>query len=162
MSKIQIRKATPKDSSLILEFVKGLAIYEKAEDQVTASVKDIQESIFGIASTVNALICTIDDEPAGFAVYFYNYSTWLGENGLYLEDLFVLPELRGNGAGKALLKRLAAIAVQEKCTRFEWSVLDWNTPAIDFYDALGAKPQKEWIKYRLSGKALLKFAREEK
>ncbi|MCF6246860.1 MAG: GNAT family N-acetyltransferase [Desulfobacula sp.] len=159
MSDIQIRKATIEDSSLILGFVKLLAVYEKAQDKVTATVRDIQKSIFGADSSVSALICTIGGKPAGFAVFFFNYSTWLGENGLYLEDLFVSPEFRGSGAGKALLKHLANIAIQKKCSRFEWSVLDWNKPAIDFYDSLGAKPQKEWVKYRLSGNALIKFGR---
>ncbi len=94
----------------------------------------------------------------GFAVFFYNHSTWLGRPGLYLEDLFISPEYRGSGAGKALLKHLAKIAVSQKCPRFEWSVLDWNTPAIEFYKGIGAKPQDEWIKYRLSGDALMEFA----
>ncbi len=160
MLDITIRNASIEDASLILDFVKGLAIYEKAESEVTATPEDIKQSLFGDESKADALICSIDQQPVGFAVYFYNYSTWLGRPGIYLEDLFVLPEYRGSGAGKALLKHLAKFAVSQNCPRFEWSVLDWNTPAIEFYYGLGAKPQDEWIKYRLSGEALTKFALE--
>ncbi|HEY8569978.1 GNAT family N-acetyltransferase, partial [Microbulbifer sp.] len=102
--------------------------------------------------------CNIDNKPVGFAVYFFNYSTWLGKNGLYLEDLYISPEYRGAGAGKALLKHLAKIAVSKNCGRFEWSVLDWNEPAIRFYQSIGAKSQDEWVGYRLAGNALEEFA----
>ncbi len=158
MSDITIRNASIEDACLILDFVKALAIYEKAEFEVTATPKDIEQSLFGEGSKADALICLIDKQPVGFAVYFYNYSTWLGQPGLYLEDLFISPEYRGSGAGTALLKHLAKIAVSNNCSRFEWSVLDWNTPAIELYKGLGATPQDEWIKYRLSGDALTKFA----
>ncbi len=158
MSNIEIRKATVEDSSLILRFVTELAIYEKAEHEVKATESDIQESLFGSDSKTNAIICNINNEPVGFAVYFFNYSTWLGKHGLYLEDLYVSPEFRGSGAGKALLKHLAKIALSKNCGRFEWSVLDWNEPAIQFYQSIGAKPQAEWVSYRLTGKSLEEFA----
>ena len=155
---LTIRKATTEDTTLILHFVTELAIYEKAEYEVVATESDIRKTLFGENASAHALICSIDDKPIGFAVYFYNYSTWLGKNGLYLEDLYVSSKHRGSGAGKALLKHLANIAVAENCGRFEWSVLDWNEPAIDFYQSIGAKPQDEWIGYRLSGDALKAFA----
>ena len=158
MSEIIIRPAVAADTALILKFVKDLAVYEKAEHEVAASEEDIMGSLFGIDSTAEALICTVDGKPAGYAVYFYNYSTWLGRKGLYLEDLYVTPESRGKGAGKALLQYLAKTAVSEKCGRFEWSVLDWNTPAIEFYESIGALPQTEWVAYRLTGESLMKFA----
>lgn len=158
MSTIEIRKATIEDSSLILKFVTELAIYEKAEHEVKATQSDIQKSLFGSDSKTKAIICNIDNKPVGFAVYFYNYSTWLGKHGLYLEDLYVSSEYRGSGAGKAMLKQLAKIALSKNCGRFEWSVLDWNKPAIEFYQSIGAKPQTEWVGYRLAGKSLEEFA----
>ena len=158
MKKFEIREAEVEDSQLILKFVKELAIYEKAEDQVGATAEDIKQSIFGSDSTTHAIICMIDGEPVGFAVYFFNYSTWLGKNGLYLEDLYIAPMHRKIGAGKAILQHLAQIAVSKGCGRFEWSVLDWNQPAIDFYKSIGARPQNKWIIYRLSGQELIDFA----
>lgn len=158
MSDIDIREATIDDSALILRFVKELARYEKAEHEVIATEADIKESLFAQGSTTHAVICSSNNQPIGFAVYFFNYSTWLGKHGLYLEDLYVSPEYRGVGAGKALLKHLANIAVARGCGRFEWSVLDWNEPAINFYQSIGAKPQDEWIGYRLAGPALARFA----
>ena len=160
MSEIEIREATVEDSSLILNFVKELAKFERAASEVTASVEDIRRSIFGVDSTVQALICSMNNEPIGFAVYFYNYSTWKGKNGLYLEDIYITPEYRSKGAGKKLLKYLAKIAVSKDCGRFELSVLDWNESAIKFYESIGAKPQSEWIVYRLAGDALRDFADE--
>ena len=159
MKNITIRDAVTSDSAQILAFIKDLASYENAVDEVVAEEKDIQESIFGQNSSVKALICLLGEEPIGFAVYFYNYSTWQGKKGLYLEDLYVSPEHRGIGAGKELLKHLAKIAVSQNCGRFEWSVLDWNKPAIDFYESIGAKPKKEWIGYQLTGGALYDFSR---
>jgi len=159
MSNINIKKATIADAALILRFVKELACYEKAENEVFATEADVKSSLFGPNTTTNAVICSIDDEPIGFAVYFFNYSTWLGKHGLYLEDLYVSPAHRNIGAGKALLKHLANIAITKKCGRFEWSVLDWNEPAIKFYQSIGAKPQNEWVSYRLSGQALESFAK---
>jgi len=155
---IEIREAIENDSAQILTFIKELASYEKAIDEVVAEEKDIRESVFGSNSSVKALICTLDEKPIGFAVYFYNYSTWQGKKGLYLEDLYVSPEHRGVGAGKELLKHLAKIAVSQGCGRFEWSVLDWNEPAIKFYDSIGAKPKTEWVGYQLAGSALYEFS----
>ena len=155
---ISIRPASAADAALILHFIRELAIYEKAEDQVEATAETLASSLFGPGSPSRALICEQDGEAVGFAVYFFNYSTWQARKGLYLEDLFVLPTARGQGAGKRLLQHLAGIAVQEGCGRFEWSVLDWNQPAIDFYDAIGARPQTEWVRYRMTGAALRDFA----
>ena len=159
MSETVIRNATIEDAALILDFVKELARYEKAEDEVVATIEDIRNNLFSPDTTTQALICTQDGMAIGFAVYFLNFSTWLGKNGLYLEDLYVSPDHRGTGAGKKLLKYLAEIAVNNHCGRFEWSVLDWNEPAIRFYESIGAKPQSEWIGYRLEGQSLLDFAR---
>ena len=158
MSEIQIREATVEDSSLILNFVKESAKFERAASEVSATVEDIQRSIFGADSTVHALICSINNEPIGFAVYFYNYSTWQGKNGLYLEDIYITPKYRGKGAGKMLFNHIAKIAALKDCGRFEWSVLNWNRSAIEFYESFGAKPQNEWIIYRLDRKALRDFA----
>ena len=148
MSVIRIRQATFEDSALILRFVTELAIYEKAQHEVIATQADIENSLFAGDSTANALICSMDNEPVAYAVYFFNYSTWLGKPGLYLEDLYVSPKYRRAGAGMALLKHLAKIALSRNCGRFEWSVLDWNEPAIRFYKSIGAKPQDEWVAYR--------------
>lgn len=158
MSAIEVRQATVEDSDLILRFVIELATYEKAENEVIATLADIEHSLFGRDSTTKAVICNMNNKPIGFAVYFFNYSTWLGKHGLYLEDLYVSTEYRSVGAGKALLKHLAKIALSKNCGRFEWSVLDWNEPAIKFYQSIGAKPQDEWVGYRLTGKALEEFA----
>jgi GNAT superfamily N-acetyltransferase len=155
---IDIRPATPEDAELILRFITDLAIYEKAEHEVKTDAAGIRASLFADGSTAHGLICELDGQPIGYAVYFFNYSTWLGRHGLYLEDLYVSPEARGLGAGKALLRHLAQLAVARDCGRFEWSVLDWNTPAIDFYESFGASPQSEWTTYRLTGQALLDFA----
>jgi GNAT superfamily N-acetyltransferase len=155
---IDIRPATPDDAELILRFITDLAIYEKAEHEVKTDAAGIRDSLFADGSTAHGLICEYEGKPIGYAVYFFNYSTWLGKHGLYLEDLYVSPEVRGLGAGKALLRHLAQLAVARGCGRFEWSVLDWNTPAIDFYESFGASPQSEWTTYRLTGQALLDFA----
>jgi len=144
-----IRKAKIEDAEIILNFVIELARYEKAEHEVTATIDDIRNSIFGSQTSTYALICEHNKQPIGFAVYFFNYSTWQGKNGLYLEDLYVTPTARGIGAGKALFRELAHIAKENNCGRFEWSVLDWNKPAIDFYESLGATPKYEWLGYRL-------------
>ena len=155
---LNIRPATRDDAALILRFITDLAIYEKAEHEVKTDVAGIESSLFAEGSTAHALICEHDGQPIGYAVYFFNYSTWLGKHGLYLEDLYVSPQSRGVGAGKALLRHLAQIAVSKGCGRFEWSVLDWNTPAIEFYESFGARPQDEWTTYRLTGQALQDFA----
>lgn len=155
---LHIRPATIADAALILRFITELAVYEKAGDQVAATVDSIGASLFGPDTPARALICEADGVAVGFAVYFFNYSTWQAKKGLYLEDLYVSPASRGQGAGKALLRHLAAIAVEQDCGRFEWSVLDWNQPAIDFYLSIGALPQDEWVRYRMHGAALRDFA----
>lgn len=150
-----IRDAIPSDAKAIFDFIVELAIYEKAEDQVLCTEKMIHDSLFAEGATAKAIVCENDlGKVTGYAIYFYNYSTWLAKKGLYLEDLYVTETERGVGAGKKLITYLAALAVKEGCGRFEWSVLDWNTPAIDFYESLGAKPQSEWTVYRLTGKPL--------
>jgi len=158
MSRLVIREAKPEDSNVILNFILELAKYENLEPEVLATETSIRNSIFGSESSTKALICEKDGIPVGYAIYFFNYSTWLGKHGLYLEDLYISQAERGFGAGKALLKYLARIAVSKDCGRFEWSVLDWNQPAIDLYMSLGAEPQNEWIVYRLSGQKLLDLA----
>ncbi|WP_298923804.1 GNAT family N-acetyltransferase [uncultured Ramlibacter sp.] len=158
MATIDIRPAQADDAALILRFIKELAAYEKAEDEVVASEADIRASLFGADSPARALVCSVDGVAAGFAVYFFNYSTWQGRKGLYLEDLYLTPAHRGVGAGKALLQQLARIAVAQGCGRFEWSVLDWNEPALQFYRSIGAWPMDEWVRYRLAGPALAAFA----
>lgn len=154
-----IRAATAADAATILGFVRDLADYEKAVHEVEASEESVAASLFGPNSVTHALICEAPDgRPAGFAVWFLNYSTWQARNGLYLEDLYVAPEHRGAGIGKLILRHLARLAVEKGCGRFEWSVLDWNEPAIRVYEAIGAEPQKEWIRYRLAGDRLKCFA----
>lgn len=160
MSELSIRTAVENDAETILYFIRELAIYEKAEHEVLATVETIKSSMFCDNSGVHGLICEIDGKPIGFAVYFYNYSTWLAKPGLYLEDLYVSPEFRGKGAGIALLKQLANIALEKGCGRFEWSCLDWNTPSREFYESLGAQPQSEWLGYRMSGNTLVDFAKK--
>jgi GNAT superfamily N-acetyltransferase len=155
---IHIRPATHADAALILRFITELAVYEKAEHEVVASVADIQASLFSAQSSAKALICEMNGEAIGFCVYFFSYSTWLGKPGLYLEDLYVSPSSRGSGAGKQMLRHLARIACETGCGRFEWSVLDWNEPAIGFYESIGASAQSEWVRYRLAGDALTAFA----
>ena len=158
MPNIHIRPATADDAALILGFIRELAIYEKAEHEVLATEDDLRRSLFGAQARGWALICSVDGVAAGFAVYFFNYSTWQGRQGLYLEDLYLSPSHRNLGAGKALLQHLARIAVENGCGRFEWSVLDWNEPALQFYRSIGAWAMDEWTRYRLAGEALDKFA----
>ena len=155
---ITIREATPQDVTQIRQFIIELAVYEKAEHEVEASTDDLLNTLFGETATAHSLICEKDGKAIGFAVYFFNYSTWQGKNGLYLEDLYISPDYRGLGAGKAVLQHLARIAITNNCGRFEWSVLDWNKPAIEFYESLGAKPKSEWLGYRMDGDALTHFA----
>ena len=157
---LTIRPAVRDDAALILRFITELAIYERAEHEVKTDVAGIESSLFAEGATAAALICERNGQPIGYAVYFFNYSTWLGRNGLYLEDLYVTPEVCGTGAGKALLRHLARMAVSRGCGRFEWSVLDWNEPAIRFYESLGARPQDEWTTYRLTGTALQALAEQ--
>jgi len=157
-SELSIRPAKESDTKTILFFIKELANYERAPEEVVATENSIRESMFGERKYAYGLIAEQDGKPLGFAVYFFNYSTWLGRPGLYLEDLYVNPESRGLGIGRALLKRVAQIAVERNCSRFEWSVLDWNEPSIKFYEKIGAVALKEWVLFRLSGPALLDFA----
>jgi GNAT superfamily N-acetyltransferase len=152
------RQARPTDANAIYDMIYELAVYEKAPEEVVTTADEIRATLFGEGSKTEALICEIDGKIAGYAVFFTSYSTWLGRNGIYMEDLYISPDFRGQGAGKALLKHIAQCAVQRKCGRLEWSVLDWNQPAIDFYLSIGALPQSEWVRYRLDGEALLKFA----
>lgn len=158
MSELVIRPAEPADAEQILAFVTELAIFEKAQHEVVATVADIHERLFGESANVDALIAEIHGEPVGFAVYFLNFSTWLGRNGIFLEDLYITPAARGCGHATALLRHLARTAVANGYGRFEWNVLDWNAPAIAFYESIGARPQSEWIGYRLDGAALAAFA----
>ena len=155
---LEIRPATIDDAGLLMRFVRELAIYEKAEHEVLATEDDLRRDLFGPESRVEALICEWQGEPIGHAIFFMNYSTWLGKYGIFLEELYITPEQRGNGAGKALLRHVAGIAVARDCGRFEWNVLDWNEPAIRFYESLGARAQSEWVGYRLTGDALADLA----
>jgi GNAT superfamily N-acetyltransferase len=156
-----IRPATRVDIPQILTFIRALAAYERAPDAVTATEAGLERDGFGPNPIYFCLIAEHDGRAAGFALYFFNYSTWLGRPGIYLEDLFVEPELRGLGIGKALLERVAAIAVEKGCQRFEWAVLDWNTPAIEFYRARGAEFMDEWRIVRVTGEALKGLAKAE-
>ncbi len=155
----RFRFAREGDVPLILDFIRRLAAYEHMEDQVTATEELLREGIFE-KKKAEVLFALEDGRPVGFALFFHNFSTFLGRAGLYLEDLFVLPEYRGRGYGKALLRRLAAIAAERGCGRLEWWCLDWNRPSIDFYLSLGAVPMDEWTVYRLTGDTLDRLGRE--
>lgn len=153
-----IKEATEKDTGLILKFIKDLAEYEKLLPEVKADVRTLGKNLFGKKRYAECIIAYLDDEPAGFALFFHNFSTFLGKPGLYLEDLFVKPEFRNKGIGKSLIRHLAKIAKQRGCGRFEWWVLDWNKSSIEFYKRLGAEPMDEWTVYRVAGKALDELA----
>jgi GNAT superfamily N-acetyltransferase len=153
-----IRPATPADLKLITSLVRELAEYEKLGHQAVATEADFESSLFGQVPKAHALIVEADGEPAGFALYFYNFSTFLGRPGLYVEDAFIRPAFRRNGFGRAIFHYLAKQAVAENCGRMEWSVLNWNEPAIRFYRSLGAVPMDEWTVQRLTGDALRQFA----
>lgn len=153
-----IRPATAADVGQILTFIRGLAAYEREPDAVSATEEDLLRHGFGEKPYFECLMAEHDGKPAGFAFYFYDYSTWLGRPGLYLEDLYVDPPLRGLGIGKALMRRVAEIALEKGCARLKWEVLDWNQPAIDFYASLGAEFLDEWRNVRVSGEALRKLA----
>ena len=153
-----IRAAAPADVATILQLICDLAAYEREPDAVKATVESLHGTLFGPTPTAEAIVAEHDGAVVGMALYFTNFSTWSGRNGLYLEDLYVRPEARGTGLGKALLRHLAQIAVARGCARVEWSVLDWNEPAIAFYGSLGAKPMSEWTVHRLDGDALAAFA----
>ena len=155
---LSIRAATPADILLIGQFIRDLAEYEKLAHEVRFDEAVMAQKLFGPRPYAEVLIGEIDGTPQGFALFFHNFSTFEGRPGIYLEDLFVRPDARGSGLGKALLGKLAALAVERDCARLEWSVLDWNTPAIDFYKALGARPMDEWTVYRVDGDALTDLA----
>lgn len=154
---ITFRYATPSDTALILRFIKDLAEYENMLDQVVATEDILREWLFE-KQKAEVLFAVADGKEVGFALYFYNFSTFLGKAGLYLEDLFVKPEHRGKGYGKAILQKLSQIAVERGCGRLEWWCLDWNQPSIDFFKSLGAKPMDEWTVYRLTGDSLQALA----
>jgi GNAT superfamily N-acetyltransferase len=158
MNPLTIRPAAEADCALILEFIVALAVYEKLEHEVVATEAQLRRTLFGKRPAAEVLIAEWEGQPAGFALFFTNYSTFLGRPGTYLEDLFVHEKFRGNGIGKALLKHLAALTVERDGGRFEWSVLDWNEPSIRFYEALGARGMPEWVQYRLDGDALRAIA----
>ena len=153
-----IRKAEKKDVGLVLEFINALAEYERLADTVSATIQDIEKHIFSKSPVANVVFGEYFGEPVGFALYFYNFSTFLGKPGIYLEDLFIKESMRGKGFGKELLKYLARHAVDNGCGRFEWVVLDWNTPSIEFYLSLGAEIKREWLLNRLTGDELVKLA----
>jgi GNAT superfamily N-acetyltransferase len=155
---LEIRTATAADVPLILEFIKGLAEYEKLAHEVVADEALLHEQLFGERPGAEVVIAYLAGEPIGFALFFHNFSTFLGRRGIYLEDLFVKPDVRGHGVGRALLGHLARLAIARGCGRFEWAVLNWNEPAIKFYESLGAKPMNEWTVYRVTGEALNKLA----
>lgn len=154
-----VRAARREDAPLIVELIRELAAYEREPDAAKASVADIEAALFCAAPKAFGLIAETDGAPLGFAIYFFNFSTWTGRHGVYLEDLYVRESARGLGAGAALLARLARIAIDAGCARLEWSVLDWNAPAIAFYESLGAQAMSEWTVYRMTGEKLAALAR---
>ena len=159
-STIRIRFATADDASLILTLIRGLAEYERLASDAVVTAADVRDSLFGERPAAEVLIAEVGDDAAGFALFFHNYSTFLGRRGLYLEDLFVFPAHRGKGIGRALMARLARLATERNCGRFEWWVLDWNEPAIRFYESLGARAMDDWTVYRLTGEPLARLAHE--
>lgn len=158
MTDFKIRTTTEADVPVILQLIRDLATYERAPDAVVATEARLREVLFGTKPSAEVLLALENAEPVGFAVFFHNFSTWLGRPGLYLEDLFVRPETRGKGYGRALLERLAQIAKERGCGRMEWAVLDWNDPAIQFYRKLGAAPMDEWTVFRLTEEGIAKLA----
>ncbi len=157
---LQIRPAQPQDAALVLNLIRDLAAYEKLAHEVVATEQDIRKALFGEKPVAECLIAELDGAAIGFALFFHNFSTFTGKPGLYLEDLYIKPEFRGRGYGRKLLAHLAGLAKQRGCARFEWAVLDWNTPAIRFYESLGAKIMQQWKINRLSGEALSRLAGE--
>ncbi len=156
--RLSIRPAVPGDEPLVLRFIRELADYERLADQVVATPQDLQRALFGPRPYAEVLFACLDGEPVGFALFFHNFSTFLGKPGIYLEDLFVLPAARGHGVGRALLAYLARLTLERGGARLDWSVLDWNEPAIGFYRTLGAVPLDDWTVFRLSGPALAQLA----
>ncbi len=159
-SACSIRFARPDDVPTILALIEGLAEYERLAHEVRATEETLREHLFGERPFCEVLMAEVEARPVGFALFFHNYSTFLARPGIYLEDLFVVPEERGRGYGKALLATLARLAVERGCGRLEWSVLDWNEPSIQFYKALGAVPMDEWTAYRVTGEALTKLGEQ--
>ena len=157
-AKFEIRPATVTDVPIILQLIQDLATYERAPNEVTATEAQLVDVLFGKHPAAEVLLAFESELPVGFAVFFHNFSTWLGRPGLYLEDLFVKPEMRGKGYGRALLVDLAKIARERGCGRMEWAVLDWNDPAVQFYHKLGAKPMDEWTVFRLTADGIAKLA----
>jgi len=155
---LTLRNATEEDVPLILQFIRDLAEYERLAHACVATEESVRETLFGEHPYAEVVIAEHAGEPAGFALFFHNYSTFLARPGIYLEDLYVRPELRGLGIGKALLARLASLAVERNCGRLEWAVLNWNESAIRFYRSLGALPQDQWTTYRVTGEALERLA----
>ena len=158
MSPVSIRSAVEADIPVILELIRALAEYERLAHQVTATEEQLRQTLFGSAPGAEVLLASWNQECAGFALFFPNYSTFRAQPGIYLEDLYVRPHLRGKGVGSALLRHLASLAVDRHCGRVEWEVLNWNAPSIQFYENLGAVPLTEWTKYRLTGAALQNLA----
>ena len=161
VSNFKIRPAVENDAGTIFSLVKELADYERLTHEVVATENDIRRSLFGERPFAEALIGEYERTPISFALFFYNFSTFIGKPGIYLEDLYVKPEYRSKGLGRKMLAYIARLAIKRNCGRFEWSVLDWNTPAIRTYDRLNAKPMQDWILYRLTGGALAELAKEE-
>jgi GNAT superfamily N-acetyltransferase len=157
---MNIRFATAADVPVIADLIRALARYEKLEDQVTGTREQIERGLFGPRPYAEALLAEQGAEPVGFALFFHSFSTFLALPGIYLEDLFVVPQERGRGVGRALLARLAQLAVERGCGRLEWAVLDWNVDAIKFYERLGARPNSDWTVYRLAGEPLSSLARQ--
>lgn len=155
---IRIRSATREDVPVVAELIRGLARYEKLEHEVVMTEDLLAAGLFGERPYAEVLLAVDEDRPLGFALFFHNFSTFLGRPGIYLEDLFVVPEERGSGIGRALLEHLARLAVDRGCGRLEWAVLDWNRDAIAFYERLGARPNSDWTVYRLTGEALTTLA----
>jgi GNAT superfamily N-acetyltransferase len=157
-SRLRISNATREDVPFILGLIKELAEYEKLPHEVVATEDILKESLFGERPYAEVVIASYDERPVGYALFFHSFSTFVGRPGLYLEDVYVRPAMRGKGIGKALLVYLARLAVERRCGRFEWSVLNWNEPSIGFYKSLGAKPMDEWTVYRLAGESLQRLA----
>jgi len=155
---LSIRRAAPADVPAVLAFIRELAVYEHLEHEVVATEADVHAALFGPRTFAEVALACLDGEPVGFALYFHNFSTFVGKPGIYLEDLYVRPEARGCGAGKRLFAYLAHTALERGCARLDWAVLDWNAPSIGFYRSLGAVDQSEWTTYRLDGPALVQLA----
>jgi GNAT superfamily N-acetyltransferase len=157
---LRLRPAEPADVHVLAELIRGLARFEKLEHEVTLTDELLAAGLFGPRPYAEAVLADVDGRAAGFALFFHSFSTFLGRPGIYLEDLFVVPEHRGQGIGRALLAHLARLAVERGCGRLEWAVLDWNSEAIAFYERLGARPNSEWTTYRITGESLDRLARE--